>query len=820
MMRLFLLLLVAAGLALPKSLTAAEAPTNLNVYPQTVDLCGARAAAQALVTGQIGDRTVDLTRHVTWTSDDPSVASVDPRGYIQAVGDGSTIIHAHLGEFQLQTHITAHDCATPDLVSFADEIIPVLNRAGCNMGACHGTPNGKGGFKLSLRGYDIPFDYKVLTRDVFSRRISPLDPDGSLILKKAMAVLPHQGGKRFEAGSQEHQLLRQWIAEGLQNDPADTPHMQRLEIFPPRRTIKLVKVPSEERDPNPQQLKVMAHFDDGSVRDVTRLCAFSTSDDTFARVGPFGLVEPLKRGEVAVLARFQHAIVSARFTFLEDRPGFVWTNPPQSNVIDQHVDAKLHLLQIPPSGLSADHVFLRRAYLDAIGALPSPKEVRAFLADNDPDKRTKLIDYLLERPEFADFWTLKWADILRLNEKFMDSKGLKTFHGWIRDWVAADKPMDAFVRELMLAQGGSLEVPPINFYRTMVTPEEMAETVSQLFMGVRMNCAKCHNHPFEKWTQDDYYGLAAVFAEVDITKPNDRSAQRGKAMLKLNKKGHVIHPRTNQRMQPQLPGNTPLAEPQQQDWREPFVDWLTAQDNPFFARTMANRIWFHLLGRGIVDPVDDFRESNPASNDELLDALTHKLVASGYRLKPIVRLIMNSRTYQASAIPNELNRDDAIYFSRALPRLLTAEQMLDAVCKATEVPEKLPMGASTAVQIPGAKINNPFLKTFNRPDRNLACECERERSANLSQALQMISSGLMQEKVASDQGRVARLLREDKDDASIVEELYLATLARYPSRREQQAVKALLKQPGVDRREVFEDVAWTLMNSKEFQYQH
>lgn len=820
-------LTIALAMALAQS-ARADVPaaivneqTRLSAIPERVNLIGQRGVQQVLIMSRGADGQVrDLTRHVRWTSTNPAVVAVEATGIARAKGDGEARLRAEINGRTVEIPVTVSNTQAPAPVSFRDEVIPALNRAGCNQGACHGTPNGKGGFRLSLRGYDVPFDYKVLSRDFMARRVSTAAPEESLLIQKGTGRVPHQGGQRLIGGSQEYHLLCNWIAEGMKDDPKDLPELVKLEVLPARRIVNIIQDPDDGPSLNDQQLVVLGHFADGKVRDVTHLCAYSTSNDDIAEVGQFGLVKPRGRGEVAVLARYLQIIVSARMMFLVDRPGFVWPNTPERNYIDRILNAKLKQLQIPPSPTVGDSQFLRRAYLDAIGALPTPDETRAFLADPDPLKREKLIDKLLARSEFADFWTLKWADILRVNESFMDEKGVKDMHSWIRRAVVEDRPLDQFVRDLLAASGNSADSPTVNFYRTMANPEEMAETISQLFMGVRMNCAKCHNHPFERWTQDEYFSLAAFFAKMRLHKHDPKEKQAGTVTLTMNDNGRIVHPRTNLVVPLRFPGEPVIQLPPQTDPRKHLVDWLVNPQNAYFTRTLANRIWFHLMGRGIVEPVDDFRDSNPAISDELLDALAQDLAKNGYRLKHLVRTIMLSETYQRTAQPNELNKDDTLYFSRAQARLLTAEQMLDAICALTGVPEshpRLPAGAR-AVQIEGAKTDNMFLKVFNRPARNLACECERERESNLSQALQLIANRSVQDKIHSDKGRVARLIREGKDDDQIIDELYLAGLCRLPSPRERQAIVALLN--GNNRREVFEDLTWTIINTKEFQFRY
>jgi hypothetical protein len=807
---------LAAGLALvwfgtgTASQASAAKSGSLSIEPATVALQGSRAGQQLIATLKLPDGTLrDVTRVGQWTTDTGKV-HVSPTGYASARANGKAIVTLEHAGLKATATITASGVGEIAPVSFRNEVIPVLNRAGCNQGACHGTPNGKAGFKLSLRGYDPEFDYQVLTREAYGRRTNALDPDRSLILQKALTQVPHQGGQRFRAGSDEHKLLKAWIAEGLADDAAHEATLVKLEVLPDRRVILLGV------GDNQQQIVVLAQFSDGSRRDVTRLCTYSTSNDDIATASATGLVLPSARGEVAVLCRYQHLIASARLTFLKNVDGFVWPNPPENNYIDKYIHARLKEFQIPPSELSSDSDFLRRVYLDVLGVLPAADEVRAFLADKDADRRSKLIERVLARPEFADYWTLKWADLLRVNERYLDPPSLKEFHGWIHKHVAEDRPLDAFARELLEATGESTKAPAVNFFRSMLGPEQAAETVAQLFLGVRLGCARCHNHPFEKWTQEDYYGLAAVFAQVSYQVPSRKIKSY---VLKINNKDPVLHPRTGKEVPPRRLGAGDL--PAAKDRRQPFAHWLTSAGNSFFARTMVNRIWFHLMGRGLVEPVDDFRDSNPPVNEALLDALAADFVQHDFRLKPLVRTILNSRTYQLSARPNRLNKHDELYFSRATVRLLPAEPMLDALAAFTGVPDSFPdMPEGTrAVQLPGAKVEHPFLKAFNRPARTLPCECEREHEANLSQAMIMIASPIVQQKLSSDRGRIAKLARSALGNEEIIEELYLSALSRRPTPRELQTIAAAMA-AAHDRREFLEDLGWSLVNSKEFQFRH
>jgi hypothetical protein len=574
-----------------------------------------------------------------------------------------------------------------------------------------------------------------------------------------------------------------------------------------------------------QQLAVLAHFSDGTTRDVTRLTVFSSSDSAVADVGTSGLVEFRQTGEVAILCRYLEELQTVRLTFLETHKDFVWTNPPENNYIDKHVFAKLKMLGIPPSELCSDQEFVRRAYLDVCGVLPTPAEVRAFLADGDKDKRAKLIDRLLDRPEYADFWTLKWSDVLRSDRKTIQVKGIHVYQEWIHEHVARNTPFDQVVRDLLTASGSTVANPAANYYRIARDPQNLAETTVQLFFGVRMQCAKCHNHPFERWTQDDYYSTAAFFARVrqknDATEPGPMPNQRGGEVIYVDRAGEVTQPRTGKVMAPKFMGGPVADVPPGRDRREALADWITRADNPFFAKSIVNRIWYHLNGRGIVDPVDDFRDSNPSANDELLDALAKDFVAHQFDVKYIIRVILNSRTYQLSAQGNDLNKDDGKYFSHAVTKLLTAEQLLDALCTVTEVPEKyagLPLG-TRATQLPDGEINHPFLKTFGQPARELACECERESDSNLAQALQLINGPTVNEKLRAPTNRIGRLLGQKLSDLDLLNELYLATLSRQPGDGEvKAALEHVARAP--DKRKAWEDVQWALVNSKEFLFRH
>jgi len=796
-------------------------PASLVVQPEAVVLSGPRGRQQLVVTGVYagGDKR-DLTAFCQITCENPDLVTFDGEGYLvpsKKAKNGASALKIQAGSASVQVALTVKDQEKPQPISFRNDLIATLNVGGCNAGACHGTPSGKNGFKLSLRGFDPAADYQQLTHDVLGRRTDRLAPESSLLLQKGLGRVPHEGSQRFSYSSLPGQVMRNWLAEGLQDDPANLPELKSIKILPESRVFN---APSRW-----QQLVVMGQFSDGSIRDVTRLTVFSSSDSAVADVNANGFVEFRQSGEVAILCRYLMELQTIRLTYLEPRPGFVWTAPKENNFVDKFAFAKLKMLSIPPSDLCSDEDFVRRAYLDVCGVLPTGAEVKAFLADKSELKRSRLIDTLLERPEYTDFWTLKWSDILRSNRKTIQVKGIHVFQQWLRGHLNRNTGLDEVVRELLTANGSTFTNPPANYYRVASDPTNLAETTVQLFFGIRMQCAKCHNHPFERWTQDDYYSMAAFFARVKQKKDPLQSGPLpkdvGAVVIFDSRSGEVTQPRTLKQMAPKFMGGNVAVVAPGQDRRQALAEWVTAPSNPFFAKSMANRIWYHLMGRGIVDPVDDFRDSNPSANDELLDALAKDFAASKFDLKHLVRVIMNSRTYQLSALGNELNKDDSKYFSHAVTKLLSAEQLLDAICTATEVAEKfagMPAG-TRATQLPDGEVNHPFLKIFGQPARELACECERESDSNLAQALQLINGPTVNEKLRSATNRIGRLLTSKQPDMEILTELYLSTVSRPPSTADVKVSLDHLAR-ATDKRKAWEDIHWALINSKEFLFRH
>jgi hypothetical protein len=710
-------------------------------------------------------------------------------------------------------------------VSFGVDVMAVLSKAGCNMGVCHGNRNGKGGFKLSLRGDNPQADFAALARDQSARRVNPVDPDRSLLLLKPTMQIPHDGGRRFNIDAPEYAILRRWIAAGMPADPPTLPTLRQLVVEPDEAFV----MEPDDR----MQLSATAIFSDGTRRDVTREATYELSNQN-ARVDDDGLVRKEQSGEVAVIVRFLDRQTAVRLAFVPARPGFVWSAAAPTNLVDRHVFDKLWQLRIHPSGMCGDAVFVRRAYLDLTGLLPTAGEARAFVADPRPGKRARLIDELLERPAFADCWALKWSDLLRNEEKTLDRKGVQNFHEWIRLAIARGKPLDQFVRELIAARGSTYSSPAANYWRALREPFQRAESTAQVFLGVRLQCARCHNHPFDRWTQDDYYCWSNLFARVDYRilenrrrDKNDSHEFDGEQIVFMAREGEVNDPRTGMTAPPKFlaVGARPVAP--DADRLLELAGWLTSSENTLFVETQVNRIWYHLLGQGIVDPIDDFRATNPPANPELLAALSREFVEHRFDLRHLIRTIMNSQTYQASSIPDATNRDDQINFSHAREQRLPAEVLADAFSQALEVPlefQGYPAGTRAGelagVQpAPGKKSRQTsaeqFLRLFGKPQRLQSCECERTNDPTLSQTFQLVSDGLLNDLLTEADNRLGRLIAAGRSDEEIIDELYWATLSRPPSPDEREGTLAHLRKGG-DRRANLEDLLWGLLNSNEF----
>jgi hypothetical protein len=794
---------------------------TLKLEPAELTIKDGRDYRRVVVLGRTeSGQSVDLTSQASFKTASACV-EVDAQGYFHAKTKGSCEVVVAAAGKEIKLPVTVEDAAVPP-VRFVRDIMPVLAKAGCNAGTCHGSAKGKNGFKLSLRGYDPDFDYAALVNDLSGRRFNRVNVDDSLMLLKPLGEVPHEGRQAIKPGSREHQLLRQWILEGVKAEESAGARAKSIEILPREAEMDLAG--------RSQQFLVVARYADGSTRDVTRDAHFSVSNTEVTDVNKEGLVKGLRRGEAALLVRYEGIYGTALLTIMGDRSGYQWTDVPENNFIDKHVHAKLRKMKTLPSELTSDGEFARRVYLDLTGLPPKVEKIRPFLEDKTPskEKREKLIDELIGSNDYVEFWANKWADLLQCNSENLGQKSVWLYRNWIRQQVADNAPYDKFVRTLLTAKGSSYDNPAVNYLRVLREPGKMTEDVSQTFLGVRFNCNKCHDHPFEKWTQNQYYEMGAYFAQVGFKKGQvgkevifaeaGGSFQITSEEVVYNKYdgGEVKHLKTDAVVAPKVPVGQAKSVAAGADRREPMVDWLVSPENPFFAKSMANRVWSYFLGRGIIDPVDDIRASNPASNPELLDALTAQFVKDGFDLRKLMKAICQSRTYQLSIVKNKWNEDDTINFSHAHPRRLSAEQMVDALALATGTKVKLagvPMGMRAA-QIPdGMVAGNDFLQLFGRPKRQSACECERSSSLTLSHALSLINGPTISDAVSAKDSRIAKLVETEKDDRKLVEDIYLSCLSRPPTERELKAVEF---KPDANRLEVAQDLAWALLNSPAF----
>ncbi|MCY3004553.1 MAG: DUF1549 domain-containing protein [Planctomycetota bacterium] len=799
----------------PMSVSIEPLPARVEAFPNQITLNRSRDSAKFVLTGwDTNGLARDWTEKARWTSSNPAIAQCDS-GRLTPRANGQAELIAELGTHRIAIPIVVSGYEVPARVEFENEVLVALSKQGCNSGACHGSPSGKGSFRLSLRAFDKVLDALTLVREESERRLNPLEPQQSLLLTKPNMKVPHGGGLQLRKTDPAYRVLVDWIGQGAPLDPANQARCIKLEVYPKSQRILA-------KEHGQQPLVVLAHFADGSQRDVTDLCVYESSNTAVASVDVRGKVTPHQKGESVVLVRFLEHIESVPFLFSEEIPGFQWTPQTQLNFIDGLVDAKLQQLQFHPAPLCTDDVFVRRVYLDVVGILPTVDEAAAFLADpnTDPntDKRTRLIDQLLARPEHAKYWALKWGDLLRMTSKAVGNEAVFKYYRWVEQSIRDNQPYDRFARELLSSSGSTFANPAANFFRTAGDMNESVETISQVFLGARLQCAKCHNHPFERWTQDNYYGLGAFFNRVQRKK-----TQRPNEWLVFSSNtGEVVQPRTGQTMKPWVPGGSDLPIDPAKDRRQAFVDWLVQSENPFLARVEANRIWSHLFSRGIVDPIDDFRDSNPPSNRPLLDELTKRFVESGFNRRELIRTILLSRTYQSSYETNPFNEKDQLYFSHQRPRLLSAEQLLDAINQLTQTEQAyagLPAGTK-ATQIPAPDIAKvDFLKVFGQPERSTVCACERSEDSNLSMAIELFNGTTVHEKLKNPKNRFRSQLAEGKPLEEIIRNLYLAGLSRNPSPEEmQESLKHTQSKP--DPVLGLEDLCWVLINTDEFLFQH
>jgi len=779
--------------------------TALEVFPAKLDLTSIRDIRRVIVTA-VGAHGVhrDVTQEARLTTMSPQIA-IDSDGFIvpKSKGNAELVVSAA----GLQTKVPVHVAdASAQPVDFVREVVPILGKIGCNAGTCHGSQAGRAGFKLSLRGYDPLFDYRALVDDVSGRRFNRALPAQSLMLLKPTQGVPHEGGFLFSEDSRNYKVLYQWIAEGCVYK--DNSRVTQLEVFPSAPVLQSAK--------ESQQLIVIAHFPDGSSRDVTREAVCDTSNFEVATVTSTGRIEAVRRGEAAALVRYEGQYATAPITVVGTRDGYAWKDTPQFNFIDAHVDAKLKKMKLWASDLCSDSEFLRRIALDLTGVPPDIDQTRAFVADprDSRSKRLEKAEELLSSSAFVDHWTLKWSDLLLNRRKYVQEKGVWAFRNWIRQALAQNKPYDKFVFELITASGRSLENPASNYYRIAREPNIVMENMTQVFLGTRFNCNKCHDHPFERWTQGQYYELSAYFSAVGRA-PGSTADEE--IVYTLPAPETVVNPRTNTAVKASFPFTYGGMKVSTSDRRTELAEWLTSKDNPYFAKSVVNRYWSYFLGRGIIDPVDDIRASNPPSNPELLDALTADFTAHGFDLKHLVRTIVSSHTYQRSYKPNEWNTDDLVNFSHSYPRRLTAEELFDATMVATGSPFEIP-GAPPgfrAAQLPDPQIDVSFLDMFGRAPRESPCECERTSAVSLGQTLNLINGPTIANAIANPRGLIARRVAAGAKPKALVEDVYLSVLCRYPTPEETKradAYMAEVQKPA----EGAQDLMWALINSPAF----
>lgn len=777
-------------------------------------LIGRNARRQLIVTGvySSGQRH-DVTHEVQYTVDKPQLVTVNAEGFVTPLADGAVNITAQEPGGKTATlALTTLRCTEELPVNFENEIVPIFTKLGCNAGGCHGKADGQNGFKLSLLGFYPKEDYEFLVYEERGRRVFPADPEYSLLLQKPANILPHGGGKRLSPGSYEWELIARWIRQGTPYGSETDPTIVKIEVIPPVREMNFK---------SKQQLSVIAHYSDGATSDVTRLASFEANHANMAISNATGRITTEDvPGEVAIMVRFAGTVGVFRAIIPQGSP--VPTTPPEKTFIDKLAFGKLKQLGIPPSALCDDATYLRRVSIDITGRLPSVAEVEQFLTDPNPNKRDALVDRLVESPGYADYFANKWSSVLRNKRRNgNDTPYTFRFHAWIRKALRENMPYDQFVRSVLTATGDPESHPPVAWFREVTTSTQQMEDTAQLFLGMRLACAKCHHHPFERWSQQDYYGFEAFYSQVGLKSSKYNINVNVPDMVFL--KGNVPvsrNPRSGLDVKPAGLGGVPLEIAGYEDARQSLVDWMAAPENPFFAKALVNRYFKHFLGRGIVDPEDDLRVTNPPSNPELLDALAQHFLDHRFDLKDLVRTICKSNIYQLSSEATEWNMSDKQNFSSFYPRRLSAEVLFDAVDSLAETPSNfgtIPQG-TTAVQLPDNGFNNYFLQVFGKPEAESACECERSPEANLSQSLHLLNSNDIAGRLQSGNGRAARLAndKERKDEAKI-RELYLAALGRFPTDKERDFIVEELtlysnKQQG------WEDVMWALINAKEFQF--
>ena len=825
---------ITLGLLLLASTSLSADPVKtvkrIEVLPTSVHLYAGDSKQQVVITGfadagETGRGDVDLTRTAQFESSAPSIATVTADGIVLAGEKGEAMVRVKVAGHETTFPVTVARAGDKPPLRFVTDIAPLFSKYGCNGGLCHGKATGQNGFMLSLLGFEPDFDYQTAVRGTFARRLSAGNAERSLLMLKATGTMAHGGGPLVKVGSDDHTMFVRWIDGGLSGPHDDDPVIKRVELFPEQRVLEAG---------SKQQLLVTAYFSNGEVRDVTRQTVFLTNDEKRATVTKNGLVETTAlSGLFSVMVRYGSEITVFHGTvpFVDEKnpvPELTSTSPePSRTVVDAPLFAQWKRLGVGPSNEVSDHRFIRRATLDICGTLPTVDEVNEYVADTRPNKRTLLIDRLIERPEYASYFGLKWADILQNRGKgYSTSKqrrGTSLFSGWIRDSIASNKPYDQFLSEIITATGSQTTSPPTLWYRTVRTTQDYVESISQAFLGVRVQCAQCHHHPFERWSQADYYGLAAVFARVgrkrgfaDAEVPTDET-------IYVKNAGEIRHPRTGKVMKPTPLGGDAFQLTRFEDPRRSLAKWLSAPNNPFVARTMVNRMWGHFLGRGIIDPIDDARSTNPPSNPELLDSLAREFVSSGFDLKHLIRTICNSYAYRLSSDPSAANRDDSQSFARFYPRRLSAEVLLDAISQVTDVPTEFPGGpgkfpkGTRAIDLPDENVPTNFLDVFGRPSRTSACECERTSHASLQQALELVNSTEIHRKLTAEANYPQQLADAKPPAVEAARDIFLRLLSRPPRDEELKAAIEFIETES-NPMAGYRSLIWTLLATNEFMF--
>lgn len=797
---LTILAALAASAGAQETLPPGTKLVRIEARPVKIALTNPFEYSQLLLTGVLdsGDK-VDVTRMAKLDAA-AALVQLSPTRLVRPKADGRGELKFSLAGQSVAIPVEVSGQTAKFEVGFIHDVMPTLAKMGCNAGTCHGAQSGKNGFKLSLRGYDPLFDYRALIDDHAGRRINRADPETSLMLLKTSGAAPHQGGVLTKPGDPQYELLKSWIAQGLKYD-ATGPRVTGLDIQPKSVVLPLLGTK--------QQMAVVATYSDGSTRDVTAESFIESSNTEVAVCDKQGLVLAVRRGEATMLARYEGAYAASSLISMGDRAGFVWKDMPTNNTIDQLVYQKLKQVKVLPSDLCPDADFIRRLYLDLTGLPPGPEEVRAFLADKRPTKvkRDELIDRLVGSKEYVEHWTNKWADLLQVNRKFLGDKGAKALRDWIRDAVAQNMPYDQFVNAILTASGSNVDNPPASYFKILRDPTAAMENTTHLFLAIRFNCNKCHDHPFERWTQDQYYQMSAFFAQVDRKEdPNYKGQKIGGSavegavplveIIADSKGGDVRHERTGAVAAPQFPYQHADLAPSDASRRNQLAKWVTSKENPYFAKSYVNRLWSYLLGVGLIEPVDDIRAGNPPTNPALLDALTKDFIDSGFNIQKVVKTICESRTYQHALETNSWNADDEINYSHALARRLPAEVLFDAIHKVTGSEAKLPglPPGTRAAQLVDSNVEIPgrFLELFGKPPRESACECERSNAMMLGPVLGLVNGPILNDAIKDPNNRIARLVATYKDDRKVVEELFLAILNRLPTATEMdEGLKAI-----------------------------